>query len=266
MPEGHSVARWGDVLRNLVGETVQHVQVPARWRAAAEQIVGARLTNVVTHGKHLVLEFSSDRIIHAHAMQYGSWQVGERGQELRKDRRFARLILTTTEHEAVFFHGPVMEVLTRAEFAEHERFHSLGPDLLKEGFSEREVLASLKAQKKREIGDAILDQRIVAGIGNIYKSEGLFLAGIHPRRESQRISLGELRTFFYELIPLMQQARLTYGRTLTLPEELRFELWMTNWVYRRRGHPCFVCSTPVEMVRQGEFQRATYYCPVCQPD
>jgi formamidopyrimidine-DNA glycosylase len=69
---------------------------------------------------------------------------------------------------------------------------------------------------------------------------------------------------FDELIPLMQEARFTFGATITLPSELRFEPWLRNWVYRRRGHPCFVCATPIEMVRQGEFQRATYFCPRCQ--
>lgn len=241
------------------------IAVPPRWRERAEQIRDAQLSRVETHGKHLVLHFSSGWVVHTHAMQYGSWQVGAIGQELRKEPRFARLRLTMERHEVVFFHGPVMEVLSLDELANHERFQSLGPDLLHDDFTVSAVFDVLQQQGEREIGDAVLDQRIVSGIGNIYKSEGLFLAGIHPRRAAADVSASELESFFAELIPLMQDGRFKYGMTVTLPEDLQLEAWMRNWVYRRRGQPCFVCATPVEMFRQGEFQRTTYFCPHCQP-
>ena len=264
MAEGHAVARWEDSLQQLVGERVRDVHVPPRWRERAENLIGAEIAEVRTHGKHLVLSFSNDWVIHTHAMQYGSWQIGPRREPLRKEERFVRLRLTTPKRRAVFFHGPVMEVLTRDEFAAHERFHALGPDLLHEDFDAGIVWRALQAQGSREIGDAILDQRVVAGIGNIYKSEGLFLALIHPRRPSSDVTAEEVRLLFEELIPLMQSARRRYGMTITLPEELRFEPWMRNWVYQRRGHACFVCATKIEMFRQGEFQRTTYFCPSCQ--
>jgi DNA-formamidopyrimidine glycosylase len=263
--EGHAVARWGDALRQMVGERVDRIDVPPRWRDRADHIRGACLTLVHTHGKHLVLHFSNDWVVHTHAMQYGSWQIGPVGQTLRKEARFARLRLATELHEAVFYHGPVMEVLSLEELANHERLQSLGPDLLHEDFSPATVLAKMAAQGAREIGDAVLDQRIVSGIGNIYKSEGLFLAGIHPRREARSVGPDELEVFFAELIPLMQEGRFKYGMTVTLPVDLQLEAWMRNWVYRRRGHPCFVCASPIEMIRQGEFQRTTYFCPHCQP-
>jgi endonuclease VIII len=265
MAEGHAVARWGDALRQLVAERVTSIEVPPRWRERADHIRGALLTRIETHGKHLVLHFSSDWVVHTHAMQYGSWQIGPIGHVLRKEARFARLRLTTERHEAVFFHGPVMEVLSLDELAVHERFQSLGPDLLHDDFSAAEILAAMERQGQREIGDAVLDQRIVAGIGNIYKSEGLFLAAIHPRRPAASVTAAELDTFFAELIPLMQDGRFKYGMTVTLPSDLQLEPWMRNWVYRRRGQPCFVCATPIEMFRQGEFQRTTYFCPHCQP-
>lgn len=264
MAEGHAVARWADALQALVGEQVREIHVPPRWRDRANNLVGTEIAAVRTHGKHLVLSFSNDWVIHTHAMQYGSWQIGSRREALRKDERFIRLRLTTPRRRAVFFHGPVMEVLTRDEFASHERFHSLGPDLLHDDFDVEAVCRALAAQGDREIGDAILDQRVVAGIGNIYKSEGLFLALIHPLRPSRDVQTDELRVLFRELIPLMQDGRRKYGMTITLPEELRLEPWMRNWVYQRRGHPCFVCATKIEMVRQGDFQRTTYYCPNCQ--
>ena len=265
MAEGHAVARWADALQQLIGESVREVVVPPRWRERAEQLRGAVVTRVHAHGKHLVLHFSSDWVIHTHAMQYGSWQVGPIGQPLRKEARYARLRLTTDRLEALFYHGPVMEVLSPDELATHERYGSLGPDLLHDGFAPTSIRESLRAQGAREIGDAVLDQRIVAGIGNIYKSEGLFLAAIHPARRADSVTPHELRVFFDELIPLMQAGRREYGMTITLPAELRFEPWMRNWVYRRRGQPCFVCGSPIEMMRQGDFQRTTYFCSRCQP-
>lgn len=264
MAEGHAVARWGDALRALVGETVRAIQTPPRWRPRASELLGARLTDVVTHGKHLVLEFSNDWVIHTHAMQYGSWQIGSRRERLRKDARFIRLRIDTPRRRAVFFHGPVMEVLSREELARHERFQSLGPDVLHPNFDAISVHAAISAQRDREIGDVVLDQRVVSGIGNIYKSEGLFLANVDPRRPASSLHLDETITLFAEVIPLMEAGRQRFGMIETLPEELRYEPWMRTWVYRRRGQPCFVCATPVQMIRQGDFQRTTYFCPHCQ--
>ena len=264
MAEGHAVARWADALRELEGARILTIQVPPRWKERAEHVKGARLQRVRTHGKHLVLDFDSGWAIHTHAMQYGSWQVGPRRMELRKEARYARLRLTTRKHEVAFYHGPVMEVLSSEELAAHERFNTLGPDLLHDDFTADSVYSAIHAQRARPIGDTVLDQRVVSGIGNIYKSEGLFLAAVDPLRPSDRVTPDEMRVFFEELIPLMQAGRRVYGMTITLPEELRFEPWFRNWVYRRRTQPCFVCATPIEMIRQGDFQRATYFCPHCQ--
>lgn len=264
MAEGHAVARWGDALRPLIGDTVEAIQTPPRWRDRAERLVGQQLTAVVTHGKHLVIEFSNDWVIHTHAMQYGSWQIGSRREALRKANRFVRLRIDTPTRRAVFFHGPVMEVLSRAELASHERFNALGPDVLHEDFDVHAVHTAIVAQGDRDIGDVVLDQRVVSGIGNIYKSEGLFLAAVDPRLAASRITLEDTTAFFAEVIPLMQAGRRRIGMIETLPDELRYEPWMRTWVYRRRGHPCFVCASSIQMIRQGTFQRTTYFCPHCQ--
>jgi formamidopyrimidine-DNA glycosylase len=251
-------------LRLLVGDTVRAIQTPPRWHGRAERLLGTQLSAVVTHGKHLVLEFSNDWVIHTHAMQYGSWQVGSRREALRKDTRFIRLRIDTPRRRAVFFHGPVMEVLSRGELARHERFNSLGPDVLHRDFDVRVVHSAIVAQGDREIGDVVLDQRVVSGIGNIYKSEGLFLGAIDPRQKASQVTVDDMTAFFAEVIPLMQAGRQRIGMIETLPEELRYEPWMRTWVYRRRGQPCFVCGTPIQMIRQGDFQRTTYFCPQCQ--
>ena len=264
MAEGHAVARWARELRVLVGEEVVDAAAPPRWRERAHSLVGARVREVRTRGKHLFIDLG-DHVVHCHAMQYGSWQVGERGMAHRKERRFVRLRLVTDTREAVFYHGPVMEILTPAELDAHAAVRALGPDLLHEDFDRAEVARRMRgdAVADREVGDAILDQRVVAGIGNIYKSEGLFLARIDPRRPARDVTDDELERLWNALVPLMQAGTERYGRTTTLPEELR-DGREFNWVYRRRRRPCFRCGTAIAMVRQGELARATYYCPRCQ--
>lgn len=263
MAEGHTVARWGDALQTLIGERVIEVRAPTRWREPAAALVDATVNDVRTHGKHLVLSFSVPYVIHAHAMQYGSWQIGERGLEPRKPARYIRLRLVTEEHEALFFHGPVMEILTLSQFARHARYHDLGPDLLHEGFDVNDAVTRIRANGLRDVADVIVDQRVVAGIGNIYKSEGLFRARIHPRQAASTVGVRKLRHLFAELIPLMQEGRRRHGAIVTLPTDMQVDR-ARNWVYRRRGKPCFVCGTPIEMIRQGELKRVTFFCPSCQ--
>ena len=264
MAEGHAVARWADALQALVGETVTEVEAARRWQNRAAELVGATVTSVRAHGKHLVLTFSVPWVIHAHAMQYGSWQVGVRGIEARKERRYVRLHLVTTSHEAFYFHGPVMEVLSLDEFSTYERFHSLGPDLLHDGFDATAAARRVRAEGPREVGDVIVDQRVVAGIGNIYKSEGLFLAGIHPRVPARRVSVSQLQTMFMELVSLMQSGRRRLGAIVTVPDNLHASRGVRNWVYRRRNAPCLKCDTPIEMERQGTLERMVFFCRWCQ--
>ncbi len=263
MPEGHTVARWARELRQLQAEPLLRVTAPARWRARADTLVGERLVRVTSAGKNLLLHFSNELVVRSHAMQYGSWQIGVPGMALRKEARFIRLRLTTAEHDAAYFHGPVMEILTLDEFAVHGTLVALGPDLLSAEFDSDEVLRRLQAEGERAVGDAIIDQRVVAGIGNIYKSEGLFLAGIDPQRPAAQINGEELRRLWDVLIPLMHAGSHEAGATSTLPEELRGP-GRYHWAYRRRGHPCLRCGTSISMARQGELNRATYYCSNCQ--
>jgi formamidopyrimidine-DNA glycosylase len=196
-------------------------------------------------------------------MMYGSWQVGKPGMKLRKEERFVRVRLRTAAREAVFFHGPVAELLTPEELAEHEKLSALGPDIMNPDFDRDEAWRRLQEAGNREIGDAILDQRIVAGIGNVYKAEGLFLAGIHPQRAARGVSREETERLWDALIPLMRDGVTNAPPIVTVPDEIQ-EQGELNWVYRRRYKACLRCEAKVQMVRQGEHKRTTYFCPVCQ--
>lgn len=263
MAEGHAVVRWARALRSLEGSPLVRVDAPARWSSRARQLRGHCVTEVGTHGKHLLVATSCDLTVHCHAMIYGSWQFGAPGMTLRKPQRQVRLRLRTVEREAVFFNGPVMELLTPEELAAHGRLTRLGPDVMSDTFDGNEAWCRLFLDAQRETGDAVLDQRIVAGIGNIYKSESLFLTGILPTRMVSSLGRQQVDRLWNMARHLMWRDARRSGPIVTLDDPLRRD-GDRHWVYRRRGRPCFRCGTRIEMVRQGELRRATYFCPTCQ--
>jgi endonuclease-8 len=264
MAEGHAVVRWARALAPLVAAPLLVVTLPRRWGERGAALRGERITGVETRGKHLLLHVSNGETLHCHAMQYGSWQVGAPGMALRKAPKYIRLRLQTAGCEAVFYHGPIVELLTAAELAQHPALNALGPDLMATDFDREEAARRVAAAGARPIGDVVIDQRVMAGIGNSYKSEGLFLAGIDPRRLAASVSRTALDRLWDVVIPLMWQGTERFGRTVTTPPAHE-QAGHWNWVYRRRGHPCLVCGTLIQMVRQGDLQRTTYFCPRCQP-
>ncbi len=264
MAEGHTLVRWAGWLKPLVGEPLEKVELPRRFADRAAGLVGQHVARIETKGKHLLLHLSGGDTIHCHAMMYGSWQVGKPGMKLRKEERVVRVRMRTATREAVFFHGPVAELLTPEELADHETLNALGPDIMGPDFDRDEAWRRLQEAGDREIGDAILDQRIVAGIGNVYKAEGLFLAGIHPQRAARDVSREEIEQLWDVLIPLMKDGVTNAPPIVTVPDEIQGQGEL-NWVYRRRYKPCLRCEAKVQMVRQGEHSRTTYFCPVCQP-
>jgi formamidopyrimidine-DNA glycosylase len=196
-------------------------------------------------------------------MMYGSWQFGRPGMKLRKPERQVRLRLLTAEAEAVFFNGPIVEVLTQAEARRHPRLRALGPDVMKEDFDRETAWRRITSHGSREIGDAILDQTLVAGVGNIFKAEGLFLARMDPADPVETLSRDDLDRLWNVLIPQMLDAASRPGPILTLPAHLRRGR-ERNWVYWRSGRPCFRCEARISTFRQGEMRRITFFCPRCQ--
>lgn len=262
MAEGPTVARWADELQVLVGEPLVRVQAPRRWHERAASLIGQHITQVRSHGKNLLIEVGDDTIIRCHAMMYGSWQIGGPGMELRKPESRIRLRLQTPLHEAVFFSGPVVEFLTPDEAVSHPTLSTLGPDIMDPGFDRKEAWRRLQRHPDLTIAEALLDQTIIAGIGNIWKSEGLYLAGIDPRRLVREVSREEIERLWDVLIPPMNQSRLT-GRIETVPAERRGPgLW--RLVYGRTGRPCLDCEGVVKQIAQGQGRRRTYFCEACQ--
>ena len=244
MPEGDSLHRAARRLRSLVGERLE-VETPHP-RAAAERLRerldGRRLLSVEAHGKNVLLRFEGDVILRSHLRMSGRWRVQPRGGAIA-GRPW--LVLRGAELEAVLWNGPVVEVGTQA-------VRRLGPDILAEPPALDRMLANLRAEDGgRAVGDALLDQRLVAGIGNVWKAESLWRARVSPWRRLEDASDEELLRVLAEAARLMR-ASLEAGR-----ERLA--------LYRRAGRPCRRCGTAIRSRGQGDDNRTAYWCPLCQP-
>jgi endonuclease-8 len=169
-------------------------------------------------------------------------------------------VLRTAEHEVVQFDGPVLELMTDSRTRFDQHLSALGPDLLADEFDERVFLRRLRADDPtRGIGEALLDQRNIAGIGNVWKCEACFLAGVDPWRATGETSDREALRIVRSARPLMRASANRGGRVTTAPGSD----WGV-WVHERSGLPCRRCGTPIRSRGQGDDNRTTYWCPSCQ--
>ena len=271
MPEGdtiHSAARRVGAV--LVGREILAVETPQRRHAMdrwPERLTGREVHAVDAHGKHLFIRFDGDLTLHSHLRMTGKWGVYRRGERWRRAPRRAWLVIRTADHEVVEFDGPVLELMTESRTRFDRRLAMLGPDVLAEGFDEGGFLARLRRDDTtRGIGDALLDQRNLAGIGNVWKSEGCFLAGLDPWRGTGQVSDEEVLEVVRGIQPLMRMSVERGGRIVTyepkLPGPSRGDTRM--WVFERTGLPCRRCGTLIRARGQGDDNRTTYWCPRCQ--
>jgi len=243
MPEGDTLHRAARQLQVLVGERVE-VETPhprAQVGGLAERLDGRRLLAVEAIGKNLLLRFEGGYLLRSHLRMSGSWRVVPRGA-----RRAGRpwLVLRGAEREAVLWQGPVLELHARG-------LARLGPDILAEPPDFERMLSALRSDDPdRALGDALLDQRLVAGIGNVWRAEALWEARVSPWGRVRDVSEEELRDI------LEWTNRLMRG---SLEGERR-----DRRVYRRAGRPCPRCRTPISSRGQGDANRTAYWCPLCQ--
>src|SRR5256885_392311 len=187
MPEGDTIHRAAlRVGEALVGREIVAIETPHprhrhdRW---PERLSGRAVRSVDAHGKHLFLRFDGDLTLHSHLRMGGSWGVYPRGRRWHRAPRRAWLVIRTDEHEVVQFDGPVLELMTEGRSRFDQRLAALGPDVLAPELDERHAVRNLRRDEAtRGLGEALLDQRNLAGIGNIWKSESCFPAGLDPWR------------------------------------------------------------------------------------
>jgi endonuclease-8 len=244
VPEGDSLHRAARRLQVLVGERVA-VETPhprAAVKGLAERLDGRTLEAVEAVGKNLLLRFEGGLVLRSHLRMKGRWRVEPRGTA-RVEKPW--LVLRGAEHEAVLWGGSVLELVTSCYL------HGLGPDILGEPPDYETMLARWRAApQKRELGDALLDQRLVAGIGNLWKAEALWEARVSPWRRLDATGDDELQAVLDAAHRLMRTA--LDGRR---PQRR---------VYRRAGRPCPRCGGIVRSAPQGEHARTAYWCPDCQ--
>jgi endonuclease VIII len=244
MPEGDAIHRAARRLQVLVGEQVE-VETPhpqAQVKRLSEQLDGRRLESVEAVGKNLLLRFEGGLTLRSHLRMRGRWVVRPRNGA---SRGRPWLVLRGAEREALLWNGPVLELHGRG-------VRSLGPDILATPPDFDAMLARLRlADPGRAVGDALLDQRLVAGIGNLWKAEALWGAQVSPWRPLGDVSDEELLATLHEAERLMRSA-LEHGKQ------------RGRVAYRRANRPCPRCGTPIRSRGQGDGNRTAYWCPDCQ--
>ncbi len=243
MPEGDALHRTARHLQVLVGEQLE-VETPhprARVTRVAERLDGLRLLAVEAVGKNLLLRFEGGLVLRSHLRMQGRWQVVDRDGTRRGT---PWLVLRGAEREAILWNGPVLELDERP-------VRSLGPDILADPPDFEAMSANFRAADRgRAIGDALLDQRLVAGIGNLWRAEALWRAQISPWRAIGELEDEEIRSVLGEAAQLMRRS---------LDSGLK-----QRAVYRQAGRPCPRCGTAISSRGQGDANRIAYWCPECQ--
>src|SRR3954453_20071177 len=268
MPEGdtiHNAAR--RVGAALVGSPIRSIETPQERHALdrwPERLAGGGVRSVDAHGKHLFVRFDNGLTLHSHLRMGGAWGVYPRGGRWHRPPCRAWLVIRTDDPEVVQFDGPVLELMTDGRTRFDQRLAALGPDILHDDFPEAAYLRRLRGNDPtRGLGDALLDQRILAGIGNIWKNEGCFIARVSPWRKLRDVTDHEALAIVRGIGPLMKRSAQRGGRITTFEGDEGRNTWRT-WVHERAGMPCRVCGTKIRVRGQGDDNRNTFWCPSCQ--
>ena len=266
MPEGDTIFRTAEVLRTaLVGRHVTAARAQPRpgFRQVPDlsRVVGSTVASVEARGKHLLIGFDNGLTLRSHMRMTGSWHRYRPGERWRRPAHQASAVLETAETVAVAFDAPVVELLSEADLRRSKPLTELGPDLLAGSFDVDEALRRLRERNGDELGNALLDQRAVAGIGNVVKSEVCFIERLDPWAPVSACDDEALRATLTTARRVLR-ANTRGGARNTTGSSVRGQ---GLWVYGRAGRPCRRCGTRIEAARQGELARLTYWCARCQP-
>ena len=294
MSEGPEVKIVADKIScRIRGKKIEDIICKNLESGIKNKIVGSELEYIKAFGKNLVFKFSSGIFLRNHMMMWGKWQIYDRSmydrglarppiRRLRRKhlvsppitrnekdvRRDSRVRLTIITHDAVVieFNGPILQ-FSNDNPAKKEPIESLGPDCLNdeifdtEDFEQRLLIYS--KQKKLLVSDALLDQKIIAGIGNKYKAEILFVCKINPFKQVSELNLVQKNSLFEEIPKLLKYGYENAGRTRELLSEETNSWDMRHWVFRRAARQCWICKTKIKSEKKLT-ARTTFWCPSCQ--
>jgi endonuclease-8 len=279
MPEGDTIYRSARALAKvLTGKHVTKFDTGYAHLATVNDdrsVIGRIIEKVEAQGKWLLMHFSGDLILVTHMLMSGSWHIYKTGEKWWSPRKSMRVLIEVEGWQAVAFNVPVAEFHTAASLLRKSSVPKLGPDVLSEGYNADVGFSALQQRAASypddEIANVLLNQRVLAGLGNVYKSEVAFAVRVHPFRLMSTITNDEMRQMADVAQRYMKANVLdgsgdgivTYnGNRRTTHSANREE---RLWVYGRRGQECRRCGGIIEYRKQGPGARSTYWCPDCQP-
>jgi endonuclease-8 len=266
MPEGDTIFRSARTLHQaLAGRQVtlfETAYAPLARVNDQSPLAGRTIEKVESRGKWLLVHFSGDLILATHMLMSGSWHIYRVGERWKRSRSHMRVVLGTADLLAVAFDVPVARFHSARGLERFAGVAGLGPDLLGTEFAADEAAARLLEQASEEVGNVLLNQRVVAGIGNVFKSEICFACGVYPFRQVGSLRAQEIECLLGTARRLLAASAALGSRRTTGSIHPAARLW----VYRRAGSPCRRCGTPILMRKQGSGARSTYWCPDCQKE
>ena len=274
MPEGDSIFRVARMLHDaLAGQRVVRFTsaLPALTRIDEDRpLAGRTIDSVSARGKHLLMTFSGDLVLHTHLRMNGAWHLYRLGERWRRPFRDMRIVVATIDSEAVGFNTPVAEFLNARQLARHEGLRQLGPDPLDPAFDAQLAVERAAAHPHEAICDLLLNQRVVAGIGNVLKSEALFVARVYPFTRTEALSCASLHRVMSAAREVIRMSVIEASAVGTVGGGRRtlrsLDPRVRVWVYGRGGKPCRQCGASIASRKTGLDARITYWCPRCQPE
>jgi len=279
MPEGDTIYRTARALQRAIGgKSVTGFETALAKLARVNDdrsLVGRAIEKVESRGKWCLIYLSGDLILVTHMLMSGSWHLYRTGERWQMGRSQMRVVIRTADWEAVAFNVQVAEFHTVRSLERSRQVPKLGPDILSKSFTVEGGVERLRAYAQENpesnVADVLLNQRVLAGLGNVYKSEVAFSARVNPFRAMRTITLREMEAMV-DFAQRYMQANVVDGKrygivsyagnrrtTHAMNREERL------WVYRRQGRECRRCGASVQMRKQGTQARSTYWCPECQP-
>jgi endonuclease-8 len=273
MPEGDTIFRAARTLhRALTGKKVVRFEsvYPALNRINEDRpLLGRMVDSVTSRGKHLLMAFSGDLVLHTHMRMNGSWHVYRTGERWQRPIRDMRVLVAAPDIIAVGFNIPVAELLSPRDLARHPQLSRLGPDL-SDGSLDRDLVRQrMRERGTSAVADVLLDQRVLAGVGNVLKSEILFVAGVNPFTRVETLddeAVGRVLDVSRRLMKMNVEPSSASGARLGRHTTGRMNPFEKLWVYGRGGQPCRTCGSRIRSRKTGSDARLTYWCPTCQRD